>query len=228
MIEIFSDLERDEPTDNTPIEDILSYNQEMTYPSPIPSDQQVTGFEYPDYPSDVMLQQLYLNENLSYQNQLNENFNYDSNNIGYYFDQNTGNYIPVTVTVDSNVVYPDVNGQEMNVTVDSNTVDSNVVYPDVNGQEMNVNESKLMINMPQKRKNDHLVDDNTRPRKRMKKGHVALPTPDKLMNIKENEDSLIGLDSQTFDEYVSNAYMYRKYSDEEKEYFRDIRRKIKK
>jgi len=35
------------------------------------------------------------------------------------------------------------------------------------------------------------------------------------------------LDSQSFDEYVEGAYLVKKFSEDEKEYFRDIRKRIK-
>jgi len=122
---------------------------------------------------------------------------FDNNNIGYSYDSNTGTYIPVTVTVGENV-YPQ---QSMNGYNYTTSGDMRSYYVS--------------------------DDENIRPRKRKRKSKVDLPAPNNLKNVKDYEDSLIALDSQTFDEYVEGAYQYRKYSEEEKEYFRDLRRRIK-
>jgi len=125
---------------------------------------------------------------------------YDDKNIGYSYDSNTGTYIPVSVTVgDPNPNFPDVNMQMY------------YGYPTMSTSNTGSFEN----------------DGNKRPRKRKRKSPVKLPAPNELINAKDYEDSLISLDSQTFDEYVERAYQYRKYSEEEKEYFRDVRRRIK-
>jgi regulator of replication initiation timing len=120
-----------------------------------------------------------------------------NNNIGYSYDATTGTYIPVTVTVGDNNV-------EYNMVYDPNMVYNNFGYT-----------------------GSVAKDENKRPRKRKRTGTVQLPSPNELTNAKDYEDALIALDSQSFDEYVEGAYRFKKYTEEEKEFFRDIRRRIK-
>jgi len=66
-----------------------------------------------------------------------------------------------------------------------------------------------------------------RPKKRKRKSLVDLPEAKDLDNIRRYEDGLLAMDSISFDEYVYNAGLFRKYPEDDKELIRDIRRRIK-
>jgi len=147
-------------------------------------------------------------------------FYYDSNNIGYSFDPVTQSYIPVNVNI-----------QQQNSLIGSNGVS---LMPNLNG--FNDPSSSSAYNYygsyfttdSNGMRNYYVDDENKRPKKRKRKSTIDLPTPEKLSsNVKMFEDSLLALDSQSFDEYVEGAYLVKKFSEDEKEYFRDIRRRIK-
>jgi len=69
--------------------------------------------------------------------------------------------------------------------------------------------------------------ERKRPRKRKRKAAVNLPTAEQLSNIQSYEDGLLSLDSVSFDEYVDRALQFHRFSDDDRNLLRDIRRRIK-
>jgi len=147
---------------------------------------------------------------------------YDSNNIGYTFDPVTQTYIPVNVNVTVQQNDLNFNG------IDSIGNNGSLTMPSLNGVNYyNYYGSYYTSTGDNGMRNYYVDDENKRPKKRKRKSSVDLPSPEKLLNVKLYEDSLLALDSQSFDEYVEGAYLKKKFSEEEKDYFRDIRRRIK-
>jgi len=66
-----------------------------------------------------------------------------------------------------------------------------------------------------------------RPKKRKRKSNVELPQPNMISGVSSYEDALLSLDSVSFDEYIDKANSYQRFTDQEKELIRDIRRRIK-
>jgi len=200
MFDIISDLENE---DNNSVN---NYSYPSQYDQELLTDNFVNTVSMPSSPQEISSSVGVSSPGFpdNFDNYSPENMNYNMPNQYVIYDNNNIGY-----SYDPNT------GTYIPVTV---TVgDSNVNMQMYNNYGYTGNVST------------YVKDENTRPRKRKRKSTVALPAANELVNIniKDYEDSLIALDSQTFDEYVEGAYRFRKYTEEEKEYFRDIRRRIK-
>jgi len=56
---------------------------------------------------------------------------------------------------------------------------------------------------------------------------MNLPSSEKMSNVKLYEDALLSLDSISFDEYIEKSMISRKFSNQEQEIVKDIKRRIK-
>jgi hypothetical protein len=140
-------------------------------------------------------------------------YNYEYGGVVYAYDPATNVMAPVMDTpqyfnADMNAYYTDA----MNV----------VTYPSSSSSSSS---SSAVPSLSLADYED--TQEYKRPKKRKRKSAVELPQPGKISSVSTYEDALLSLDSVSFDEYIDKANSYQRFSDQDKELVRDIRRRIK-
>jgi len=84
--------------------------------------------------------------------------------------------------------------------------------------------------LPSMKEGDNNAGDGSkkRPRKKRKKNSDALPEPTQMKNIEDIHNLLVNVNSNVFDDYITQVSKYRVLSSEETNIIKDIRRRIKK